>query len=306
MSLLDLADLTKPRAIFELYAKVFGLTKGSEPFDGEVVIRVKAMLQWAITSEREGSHRALLVSKILQIYARHFRCLTFSSWTLVQVVVDFLNREAPQPRRPAFRKKYANLILLLVELQRAGLFSHDDYLMLLMKYNELKEKEPIIARLRRLIEASKKPGPTSRMAETHDEVTLERPVINFIPTPTFQEKNKQSTEDFGDHEFCRLKEEVEDDIVFLEKPDELTTHERLIVQLPIEQVEANRDAVNQRAFYLYGISTEREEVAKNLKLFGTNVINKWLDNVLRFRRSNKTVRRRSDLAALDQIFADFK
>uniref|UniRef100_A0AC35EWM1 Mediator complex subunit Med12 LCEWAV-domain domain-containing protein n=1 Tax=Panagrolaimus sp. PS1159 TaxID=55785 RepID=A0AC35EWM1_9BILA len=304
VSLLDTADLTKPRAIFDLYSKVFGLTKGNnEFFDGEIVIRVKAMLQWAITNEREGSFRALLVSKILQIYVRHFRSLNFDSRNFVQIIVDFLNREAPSPGKASFRKEYSNLILLLIELQRASLFSHDEYIMLLIKYDELKDGEPIIPKLQKLLEPLKEVEAANLSDENIGRTSNENQQLirNFLtPATTIIQGN------LADHEFCRLKDDIEDEIVFMEKPEEMGIHERLIIQLPIEQIEANRGAVNQRAIYLYGITNEREEVSKNLRNFSTNIINKWLEFCYIFHRKRKTVKTRKNMVGLDECFKDFK
>uniref|UniRef100_A0AC34F0B6 Mediator complex subunit Med12 LCEWAV-domain domain-containing protein n=1 Tax=Panagrolaimus sp. ES5 TaxID=591445 RepID=A0AC34F0B6_9BILA len=273
VSLLDTADLTKPRAIFDLYAKLFGFTK-ADFFDGEIVIRVKAMLQWAITNEREG---------------------------------NFLNREAPAPGKASFRKEYSNLILLLIELQRASLFSHDEYIMLLIKYDELKDMDPIYPRLQRLLDPLKGLEPEQRRLSSVDDggggtsgrTSNNELIRNFLtPASTIQGN-------LADHEFCRLKDDVEDEIGFMEKPEGMSIHERLIIQLPIEQIEANRGAVNQRAIYLYGITSEREEVTKNLRNFSTSIIDKWMEFCYSFYRKKKTVKTKKNMMGLDESFKEF-
>lgn len=85
------------------------------------------MLQWAVTTEREGSHRAAVVCRLLKMRYLHYGDKAFGRQSLHDILVEYLTHESPRPASPAFRREYANLIFLFFELQRYGLFNHDQY-----------------------------------------------------------------------------------------------------------------------------------------------------------------------------------
>jgi hypothetical protein len=55
----------------------------------------------------------------------------------------------------------------------------------------------------------------------------------------------------------------------------MSTHERFFVHVPIEQTEERRDACNQRAILLYGISDERETVRQELQKIAAQICRIW-------------------------------
>ena len=107
-------------------------------------------------------------------------------------------------------------------------------------------------------------------------------------------------------EFCTLKDEEEIDRPFMEKPPELTVHERVLIHLPIDQVEANRGTVNQRATLLYGITEERELAKMNAKKFAQEVLKLWNRHSVKFYNSAKVVRRKHYQEALNKMLQEFR
>lgn len=95
-----------------------------------MIIRIKLCLTWAITNEREGSYRALVVAKLFVmriLLARRVDIEPFAGFTLQHILVDFIGHHLPNLKSESYRKEYANVILLFIELQRFHLFDHDLY-----------------------------------------------------------------------------------------------------------------------------------------------------------------------------------
>lgn len=90
-----------------------------------MLIRLRICLQWAITTERYGTHRALIVAQLLE--KRLQLCAAkneqpFASFRIQDILTDFLTHESPSVDSPSFRQEYANMIHLFVELQKKGIF----------------------------------------------------------------------------------------------------------------------------------------------------------------------------------------
>lgn len=189
IGLLDTADVHNPRSFLSLYAKLYGLTRDNESFEEETVTRTKAMFHWAITQEREGSHRASLVTKILLFHVEHFNSMLFDGKSIVYIMIDFLNKEGPTPDKKGFKTEFSNLILLLMELQRAKLFYHDEYVSLLMRYNMIDTEKPISLKLKRIMDAKKPSEPKINVPPPASEpeiieLDVDPVVVSFIPPPS--------------------------------------------------------------------------------------------------------------------------
>ena len=182
ISLLDTADIYNPRSLLSLYAKVYGFTKDVDGFEDEAAIRTKAMFHWAVSHEREGSHRASLITKLIKLHIKHFNSPLFDGKTIVQIMVDFLNKEGPSPEKKGFKQEFANLMLLLIELQKVNLFSHDEYVTLLMRYDIVNMGEGIITRIKRVMDIKDSETRNTKVEESVSE-SADPLIVSFIPTP---------------------------------------------------------------------------------------------------------------------------
>lgn len=86
-----------------------------------------------------------------------------------------------------------------------------------------------------------------------------------------------------------LNEEKIDEHLFLSEPKEMTIHERFLIHLPIpiefepqrgnqrcnENIERQRDACNQRAIILYGITEDRDLAQEELKKIASQICRIW-------------------------------
>jgi hypothetical protein len=126
LSALDMAELTLPIALLLLYRDIFNIQKRDKTeHQKEMLIRLRICFQWAITTERYGTHRALIVTQLIE--KRLQLCAAkneqpFAGFRIQDILTDFLTHESPSVESPSFRHEYANIIHLFVELQRHGIF----------------------------------------------------------------------------------------------------------------------------------------------------------------------------------------
>ncbi|KAI1728879.1 eukaryotic mediator 12 subunit domain-containing protein [Ditylenchus destructor] len=350
LAALDTINLGSPKALLTLYRNIF-CTEPVDKIQHDLLIRLRLLLKWAITCEREGTHRAIVVCNLLAMRKRHCRGTAFGSYQLQDVLVDYLNREAPTLDSPHFHKEYDNLVHLFSELQRFGLFNHDAYVRALMRCGQFSYQEPVLVRLRNYLNSSD-PNQTSSNNQgnsqstnppfTHDsnlssvkneptpaKMEVEPPaIISFIPnTTTSTPAPSFSSQHHGSHSSVSNRpnsatgsseaEEASlmplqlpaDQPTMLSKPIEMSTHERLLIQLPIDQSERYRDACNQRAILLYGITDERETARQELRKVALQICRIWQRKVnVEFFHNSKEVRfkRRVTPEIISEALAKFK
>ncbi|KAI1721670.1 eukaryotic mediator 12 subunit domain-containing protein [Ditylenchus destructor] len=350
LAALDTINLGSPKALLTLYRNIF-CTEPLDKIQQDLLIRLRLLLKWAITYEREGTHRAIVVCNLLAMRKRHCRGTAFGSYQLQDVLVDYLNREAPTLDSPHFLKEYENLVHLFSELQRFGLFNHDAYVRALMRCGQFSYQEPVLIRLRNYLNSSD-PNQTSSNNQgnpqstnppfAHDsnassvkneptpaKIEVEPPaIISFIPnTTTSTPAPSFSSQHHGSHSTVPNRpnsaigssdaEQVSllplqlpaDQPTMLSKPIEMSTHERLLIQLPIDQSERYRDACNQRAILLYGITDERETARQELRKVALQICRIWQRKVnVEFFHNSKEVRfkRRVTPEIISEALAKFK
>ncbi|VDK83084.1 unnamed protein product [Cylicostephanus goldi] len=93
----------------------------------EVLIRVKLMLHWAISAEREGSHRAIFVAKVLHQQVLEQHSYMFGHFHIQDIILNYLNTEAPTPESNFFHQEFASLVTLFIELIHFKVFDHDRF-----------------------------------------------------------------------------------------------------------------------------------------------------------------------------------
>lgn len=91
----------------------------------------------------------------------------------------------------------------------------------------------------------------------------------------------KSVTDFN-KEFASLPSTREnaDEHCFLTELAQLTVHERFLIHLPIEQTERQRDACNQRAILMYGISDARDQARQELRKIASQICKIWQKKIV--------------------------
>lgn len=149
MALLDKVVLNTPKAMLKLYKNIFCTSEHTEDkIQLDLIIRVRVLLLWAITAEREGTHRALIVSNLLQMRQRHYRHAAFGPYSLQELLIDYLNKEGPVPENSNFYVEFANMMFLFYELQRFNLFNHDVFVKAMIRHGKFNYQEPLNNKLR--------------------------------------------------------------------------------------------------------------------------------------------------------------
>ncbi|KAL3119039.1 hypothetical protein niasHT_003822 [Heterodera trifolii] len=332
LSFMDTVDLGAVDALLVLYNNIFNEENDS------LDITIRVLINWAVTIEREGTHRGLIVAHLLKMHVNFAQNDNkkppfghgFSS--LQELLVDCLNREWANPNGKAIANsvvraaEFANLMLLFYELQRFGLFSHDKYVKALMRDGTLDSRGLFLRlNLRAMSVAAPNVGksvlhsadertnrrqnvanasqnaqlaavqsqpepnikqepqmiisfiPMSKPTTTHSSLTsttVEHQFNGTLPPPNQHGPNSQTPKQV--EEFAKLAPQFETDShPFLEEPSSLSFHERFIVHLPVEQIEANRDVCNQRAIVLYGISEHRDSARQELRKIAREICKTW-------------------------------
>lgn len=147
---------------------------------------------------------------------------------------------------------------------------------------------------------------------------LERPKDLDGPSPLRNRPNTSSSDEIlvdGEGrksvDDCWLLEDhahQPDEHILLDSPAEISVHERFLVQLPIEQVEENRDTCNQRAAALYGIIGEREAAKNELRRVAHEICKIWQKRIhVQFSPNSKAVLfKRRNPGPIYEIMASFR
>ncbi|KAG1673141.1 Mediator of RNA polymerase II transcription subunit 12-like protein [Nymphon striatum] len=133
-----------------LYNKIFSSKESYTDINNDMCL-IQVLCQWAVTTQRSGEHRSLVVGKLLEkrqneILAERYPAedgseekesiseMAMSSAVPVYhyLLMNFLDNDAPiltEDNDSADSKKsFANLVLLFSELIRCNVFSHDTYM----------------------------------------------------------------------------------------------------------------------------------------------------------------------------------
>ncbi|KHJ92659.1 hypothetical protein OESDEN_07446, partial [Oesophagostomum dentatum] len=240
IGVLDSADVLEADIIPTLTRQIFEVKP--EKLAEEVVIRVKLMLQWAVTAEREGSHRAVIVAKDFYQQVRNQHSDAFGSFHLQDLILDYLNTETPTPGSKFYDQEFASLIILLTELSRFGLFDHDSFVREMIKTGELDYRHPLMTRLKSKNEAA-----------------------GIVASNEFEEP---TADEFADH-----KQEEKSEHAFLNDP--MPIHHRILIQMPLRQNEEHRNEVNQRTLLLYGMGSARDSHIFEMKQIAREICKIW-------------------------------
>ncbi|EJD75155.1 hypothetical protein LOAG_17646 [Loa loa] len=272
VGVLDSARLDQSNCIEKIYAVIFN-GPSKESFEHEHAIRVKMLLQWAVTMEREGTYRAILVAQLLAFRINHRKTFKFGSLTLQEILLEFLVTEGPDPEstdKNRFCQEFGNLMLLFIELERAGVFSHDFYVKELIRTGEMLEYMPLMQKVRKRKEDKQKQhqqsSNTTMLSSTFGSQPTETTgalLAGAVTTPS---------------SLVTMPSELPDEHPYIW--EDLSIHERLLIHLPIPQSAEYRSECNQRSLLLYGIGNERDAVKLELRRLARELAKLWQKRIV--------------------------
>ncbi|XP_076370100.1 mediator complex subunit kohtalo isoform X2 [Tachypleus tridentatus] len=185
-----------------LYSKVFPQSFSKERTSiGEVLLQdepvIKLLCEWAVTTNRTGEHRAVVVAKLLEKRQTDFTTEKFGDLEMIDekdsqdsggmvpvglplyqnLLVDFLDTQAPvidEKMSQESKIGFSNLVLLFAELIRYDVFSHDAYMCTLISRGSFAEPPGMQPGLLGVLV----PGAGRNVT------ALEPPLTGFIATPS--------------------------------------------------------------------------------------------------------------------------
>ncbi|CAD6190576.1 unnamed protein product [Caenorhabditis auriculariae] len=331
IGILDSADLMLPHTVDYCCDRLFNFK--SKFFKEEIIIRIKLMLVWAITEEREGTYRATFISKILQHEMYRKQIFSFGGISIQDIILNFYYTEGPRLGDPRFFKEFHSLMLLFLELMRFGLFSHDLFVKSLIRTGESDYSRPLMHKFKLPIdtkienkikkkkEKNKEKSKKEKKKERKDKERkkdkkrsrskdnregFEIPTLESfaalddfnLPPPELSQPEMIPAEDknglyMGENGEPVMMQETDGPLIppkFLSYPpepqnerillaDAFDLNEKLLIQLPLRQVEFHRSEANQRSLVLYGIDDYREAYQIELHKIAQEICKVWTKRV---------------------------
>ncbi|CAJ0595168.1 unnamed protein product [Cylicocyclus nassatus] len=262
ITILDSVDMLEPHIVQAFGKRIF--TFKSENWAEEVLMRIKLMLHWAVTAEREGSRRAVIVAKVLHHRVLEQQSYMFGPFHMQDIILSYLDTEAPTPESKFFHREFASLVTLFIELIRFKLFDHDSFVKELIKSGEVDCDRPLMTRFE--CECKCSSATSSTQAQQIDTRTLEDPA----------RLTDSASHNHGDKD------------MHLYFSDAMPMNGRILIEMPLRQVEEHRSEAIQRALVLYGVIGWENHVSE-MKKIANKICKLWQKKMyLQFCTENKT------------------
>uniref|UniRef100_A0A673XZI2 Mediator complex subunit 12 n=1 Tax=Salmo trutta TaxID=8032 RepID=A0A673XZI2_SALTR len=260
-----------------LYNRIFGSGQSKDghemsPDDDAVVT---LLCEWAVCCKRSGRHRAMVVAKLLekrQAEIEAERCgesevvdekgsvssgsLSAATLPVFQdVLLQFLDTQAPMLSNESERVEFSNLVLLFCELIRHDVFSHNIYMCTLISRGDLASDSHL-------------PRPRSPSDEPSDESERkEQDAGSSVKNEGSPSPEKPASEQEGKGA-CKDKALDPAFPLVYEQP----RHIQYATHFPIPQEESASHECNQRLVVLYGVGKQRDEARHAIKKITKDIL----------------------------------
>uniref|UniRef100_A0A673XZB9 Mediator complex subunit 12 n=1 Tax=Salmo trutta TaxID=8032 RepID=A0A673XZB9_SALTR len=276
-----------------LYNRIFGSGQSKDghemsPDDDAVVT---LLCEWAVCCKRSGRHRAMVVAKLLekrQAEIEAERCgesevvdekgsvssgsLSAATLPVFQdVLLQFLDTQAPMLSNESERVEFSNLVLLFCELIRHDVFSHNIYMCTLISRGDLASD----SHLPRPRSPSDEPSDESERKEQDAGSSVKNEacyVVMFSPPTHCESKGSPSPEKPASEQegkgACKDKALDPAFPLVYEQP----RHIQYATHFPIPQEESASHECNQRLVVLYGVGKQRDEARHAIKKITKDIL----------------------------------
>uniref|UniRef100_A0A915HQD2 Mediator complex subunit Med12 domain-containing protein n=1 Tax=Romanomermis culicivorax TaxID=13658 RepID=A0A915HQD2_ROMCU len=251
-----------------LYSRIF--SQEDKDFDEamEIVI-IKFMCYYAITAQRSGSYRAIVIVRLLE--KRKNECVSnlengrSASYPFQNVLFEFLDTEAvPPPINDRPRVEFSNLILLFNEFIRADLFSHDAYLKCLISRGEIPAHSYQIYMQR--LEQQRQSGVSQSMASSAPQMS------NLQTSGVTKAEVKYSTE--GSFLAADFNESKDSEGYILGQYSTLAKTTQSLIAMHMHTEDYKHES-NQRQTLLFGCGSIRDSQKSMMKKFIKELNKLW-------------------------------
>ncbi|VDO38372.1 unnamed protein product [Haemonchus placei] len=250
IGILDSTDVFEPNVLSTVTKRLFNFQ--SENWAEDVLIRMKLMLHWAVTAEREGSHRAVIVTKVIYNQVLQQQSYMFGPFHMQDIILNYFYTEAPTVGSKYYHQEFASLVTLFIELSRFKLFVHDCFVKELIKSGELDYQRPVMDKYKSENKATDVIS-SSLISAQFEDLTPDEP-----PKPS---------------SLISFRQDEKDEHIYLNDP--MSVNDRILIQMPLRQTEEHRSEANQRALVLYGMDDVRENHKAEMKKIAKEICKIW-------------------------------
>ncbi|XP_060562886.1 mediator of RNA polymerase II transcription subunit 12-like protein [Ruditapes philippinarum] len=293
-----------------LYNKIFTVTQnkdGNEPLVSDEPI-MTLLIDWAVSTKRQGAHRAVVVAKLLEKRQSDIRAEKYgdsdvpddkdsagsdmmipaSVPVFQSLLLNFLDTKAPVLDDTAnssedSQQAFANLIHLFSELIRHEVFSHDAYMCTLISRGDLMSAPAVASMVADSVDLlSMKSEVESIKHEHQDDIKVDMD-IHTMDTDFgsfFDVKDEPRLSPTAPASVKSIKSEKEQPIASVSKPEppmmaELkgpSRHQQYATHFPLPQDELSSHECNQRLVVLFGVGKARDAARHILKKVGKEIL----------------------------------
>ncbi|XP_067668814.1 mediator of RNA polymerase II transcription subunit 12-like protein [Haliotis asinina] len=291
-----------------LYQKIFSINQtkdGNEPMLGDEPI-IKLLIDWAVTTQRTGDHRAVVAAKLLERRQNELRAEKYGDTDMMEdkdsigsdqmippglpafqsLLMDFLDNQAPvldenptEENKQAFR----NLIHLFSELIRHDVFSHDAYMCTLISRGDLLSSPAVMMPSADSVDLpSIKSQNESIKHEHQDDIKVDMDIGALVDTDfnslygSVKDEQKSSPEPPASVKSVKSEKDHtlqhSDALPTVTAPKGPSRHMLFATHFPIPQDEYSNHECNQRLIVLYGVGKPRDEARHVLKKISKEVV----------------------------------
>ncbi|KAK6058895.1 hypothetical protein COOONC_03515 [Cooperia oncophora] len=255
IGILDSTDVFEPNILPAVTTRIFNFQSenwAEDVPDKYFFFRIKLMLHWAVTAEREGSHRAVIVTKVIYNQVLNQQSYMFGPFHTQDIILNYFYTEAPTVGSKYYHQEFASLVTLFIELSRFKLFVHDCFVKELIKSGELDYQRPVMDKYKNENKTTDVIS-SSLISAQFEDLTPDEP-----PKPT---------------SLISFRQEEKDEHIYLNDP--MSMNDRILIQMPLRQTEEHRSEANQRALVLYGMDDVRENHKAEMKKIAKEICKIW-------------------------------
>uniref|UniRef100_A0A0K0FMP2 Med12 domain-containing protein n=1 Tax=Strongyloides venezuelensis TaxID=75913 RepID=A0A0K0FMP2_STRVS len=243
-SILDGIYLVNQINMKKIYESIFNLETNIDK-EIEILIKLRIIIHWCITSQRSGSYRVIIVVKLLSLYIAGKKN---PIKMMISILNDYLCTEGPQLGYCNFGYEFRNVILLLNDLQQYGILKYEDLLNYWISMGKININECLWVKTLKYVYGENYERDLHPSWNRHIQMSSRYALMFY-------------RRDSEKHTLINI--------------ETTTMEERIFLQMPIIPSIENRDIILFRDNIIYGISILRKERLNYLKEVARNIIKVW-------------------------------
>ncbi|XP_041350095.1 mediator of RNA polymerase II transcription subunit 12-like protein isoform X2 [Gigantopelta aegis] len=293
-----------------LFHKIFSISQNKD--GNELTVSdepiVKLLIDWAVSTQRTGDHRAIVVAKLLERRQNEIRNEKYGDSEMMDdkdstgsdamippsipafqsILMDFLDKDAPtldENTTEDGQQAFKNLIHLFCELIRHDVFSHAAYMCTLISRGDLLSSPSVAMPTADSVDLpSVRSMNESIKMDPQDDIKVDSVMDmqsmvegDLLGSLFGSVKDEQKTSPEGPASVKSVKSEREQPVTVVETataqpPKGPSRHMLYSTHFPIPQDEDSIHECNQRMIVLYGVGKARDEARHVVKKISKEIV----------------------------------